>query len=172
MVERVRFPAQVEAAVRTDELVAVMAGPFHLNRWNSAPTHESMRALGDALAKWAPGVPGGKTAGMAIIDAAGARRMDEDTRSEAGRLQGFMDDYNVAVAQVVSGSRFMASAARAVINGIHLLSRRSHASEVFSNAEMAIPWVVDHFMAESKLLVDRQQALDTWSRMVAVARGE
>lgn len=114
-------------------------GPVVFVVWRGAMTADAVEAVGALLHRTAARSP----SGIAFVTTAGFRAPipSAEARARIVEIYGELGSRLVAVAQVVEGDGFWASAALCFIAGVGLLHRHAHANRVFGNIGDATDWI-------------------------------
>jgi len=114
-------------------------GPVVVVVWRGVMTPEAVEDVGALLHRTASRHP----AGIAFVTIAGFRAPipSAEVRQRVVEIYSELGSTLTAVAQVVEGDGFWASAALCFIAGIGLLHRHTHANKVFGDVGEASEWV-------------------------------
>lgn len=125
--------------VENSAFAARSLGPIVFVIWRGAMTPDAVEAVGALLHRTAARSP----SGVAFITTASFRAPipSAEARARIVEIYGELGSRLVAVAQVVEGDGFWASAALCFIAGIGLLHRHAHANKVFGNIGDATDWI-------------------------------
>jgi hypothetical protein len=122
-------------------------GPFVLAQWLRPPTAPQMRQMRTSLRPWVSRT--GSFASVNLIDIAQLAPMDDAAREEVAVTQRLFAAEQRALANVIEGSGFVASAARSVAAGVAFLSRVSFQQRVFDRPGPACAWLAGFFPGEA-----------------------
>jgi hypothetical protein len=108
--------------------------------WRDAPTPPFMRKMGDHTAAIIARYPKGYIS-LAFVPPI-AVFPGPEFRVEAERVTKLGATHLKAIAQVVEGKGFGAATVRALISGVHMVSRNAYPSRVFDETDEAISWLL------------------------------
>jgi hypothetical protein len=120
-----------------------------------------MRTLGDEHnARF-----GASRASMTVAEPAAVHDMPKEIREAAAKI---VRELPVVIkATVIEGGGFRAVAARAIVTGVHLLSRRGGQDRIFGDVDTAMDWLVPRLPAAPGVSVD----IPALAELIARARG-
>lgn len=102
-------------------------------------TLEAVDAMGRGMAKLEHRY--GKLSSLSIVERNGGRNTTPEARDALTDLARKHDRSLSGAAVVCEGTGFRATAIRSVVTAIHMASRSSHSSKVFSEPEPAVQWL-------------------------------
>lgn len=137
------MPAELELLLTEPELRLGAIGPFVVAQWLRPPSAAQMRQMRTSLRPWVSRT--GAFASLNLIDVAQLAPMDEGAREEVAVTQRLFAAEQRALANVIEGTGFVASAARSVAAGVAFLSRVTFPQRVFDRSASACAWLRGFF---------------------------
>jgi hypothetical protein len=133
--------ASTEVFHRSEGIACARCGPIWVMILSATPTAERMRMAGPTLTAMKAAYPSGFATITYILPSAGVM-MDAAAREAAAETTRAHADVIRIIANVVEGTGFTAATVRAVLSGLHLLTRLQTPERTFASGEQAFEWIV------------------------------
>ena len=125
---------------RDDAVSYARCGPIWVMVMTAPPTTDGMLHSRPTLAAMKERHPAGFATMTYVLPSAGFKMEADARQAAADATKAYAESIRI-IANVVEGSGFAAATARAVLSGLHLLTRLQPPERVFASGDEALEWI-------------------------------